>query len=134
MTSILTIAAIYSSFIGSNGFAGFDLAPIVSLAQAMYVGQSFHDFIDNVFSPGFAVILKLMAIIHGGVTWNLFTNGLIIYTFIFAIVGTYYHLNSQKSNIIIFYAFLFAAILPLITDGFILVTLLDCNNSLYLSF
>ena len=119
MTFILTIAAIYSSFIGSKGFAGFDLAPIVSLAQAMYVGQSFHDFIDNVFSPGFAVILKLMAIIHGGVTWNLFTNGLIIYTFIFAIVGTYYHLNSQKSNIIIFYAFLFAAILPLITDGFI---------------
>ena len=71
------------------------------------------------FSPGFAVILKLMAVINDGVTWNLFTNGLIIYTSIFAVVGTYYHLNSKKSNIIIFYAFLFATILPLITDGFI---------------
>ena len=105
VTFVFTIAAVYSSFIGSKGFAGFDLAPIVSLAQAMYSGQSFHDFVDNAFSPGFAVILKLMAVINDGVTWNLFTNGLIIYTSIFAVVGTYYHLNSKKSNIIIFYAF-----------------------------
>ena len=49
MTFVFTIAAVYSSFIGSKGFAGFDLAPIVSLAQAMYSGQSFHDFVDNAF-------------------------------------------------------------------------------------
>jgi hypothetical protein len=116
---ILIVSALFAKFIGTTGWSGFDISPIVSLAQAMYSGQSFHDFIDNPFSPGFAAILKIFSIIHGGVSWNVFVNGAIIYSSIFIIIASFYHLNSETSNKIIFYAFLFAAVLPLMTDGFI---------------
>ena len=50
---IFILAATYSFFIGSKGFAGFDLSPMISLAQSLHQGNGFHDFIDNPFSPGF---------------------------------------------------------------------------------
>ena len=74
---VFTLAATYSYFIGSKGFSGFDLSPMISIAQSLHQGNGFHDFIDNPFSPGFALILKFFSQILGGVSWNTFTFSVI---------------------------------------------------------
>ena len=117
MAVVFILAATYSYFIGSKGFAGFDLSPMISLAQSLHQGNSYHDFIDNPFSPGFALILKIFSQIFGGVNWNTFTLSVILLSGICIYTASYYHFKSNYSNKFIFYAFFLGALIPLITDG-----------------
>ena len=111
------LSSSYAIFIGSKGFAGFDLSPMISLAQSLHSGLSYHAFIDNPISPGFAVILKFLSYFAGEVSWDMFIWGAIFFSGFFILIASYYNRKSSCSYNLVFFSFLIGSLIPLITDG-----------------